>query len=96
MAKDFGDNVLPITPPGHFFPGSHLSPVQVTTWNFLLLGLMHLLHSCVSMSGRPGWAARLGNVIVAIAPLDSEFRATWWTGFEDSGALNGTGLLESQ
>ena len=96
MAKDFGDSVLPVNPPGHFFHGSHLSPIQVTTWDFLTLGLMHLLHTCVAISGSAGWAARMGNVVVVIAPMDSEFRRSWWAGDGEVGMVNGTGLLDSQ
>lgn len=98
MAKDFGDDTLPINPPGHYFPGAHTAPVQVTTWDFLATGLSHLLYTCVSISGQPGWAARLGNVIVAIVPMESAFRRRWWRGDMEVGGgnRNGTGWLESE
>jgi len=97
MAKDFGDDSLPLSnnPPGQYLPAGHLSPIQVTTWEFLTTGLMHLLHICVATSGAPGWTTRAGNIIILIVPMESEFRRRWWTGNGEVADGDWTGLLES-
>lgn len=96
MAKDFGDSTLPLThssnPPNQYFPGRHTSPIQVSNWDSLSIALRHLLHTCVGRDGSPGWTVRLGNIVLLIVPMESEFSRTWWSGDGDVGGEVGDGF----
>jgi len=59
MAKDFGDDVLPLRW-GGFLPASHLAPTDEDDWPDIISQIEQLQLNCLAVLGVPGWA-RVGQ-----------------------------------
>lgn len=90
MAEDFGDHTLPLMVPGPlgpYLPTGLSSPTEVTDWDTITAVMADLIEICVTGNVRPGWAIRRSDIVVVVAPLDSDFRRRWWPSDVE---LNGT------
>ena len=94
MAKDFGDDVLPLRNEG-YFPGSSKQPTEEYDWPDILAQFELLLSSCVwgSTLTNPGWARAGNNMIVFLLPTDSEMRKRWLPVEQTLGAVNSSRYL---
>lgn len=95
MARDFGDDTLPVHSTGQYLPGSHAPSSQVANWDMLTLVMGRLLSSCVEKKGQPGWSARVGDIVVFFVPQDSAFRRRWWRNELEIDGTNVTGSVTS-
>ena len=89
MAKDFGDDVLPLRTHG-YFPGSSKLPIEKYDWPDILDQSEMLLSNCLwrDLSTGPGWARAGNNMIVLFLPTDSEMRKRWLPFEQSLGAVN--------
>lgn len=94
MAKDFGDDVLPLRTHG-YFPGSSKLPIEKYDWPDILAQSETLLSNCVwrDLSTGPGWARAGNNIIVLFLPTDSEMRKRWLPLEHTLGAVNSSRYL---
>ena len=78
MAKDLGDDVLPLRTRG-FFPGSRHQAVEQRDWPYIIDQIEQLMSNCLwGRTTEPGWARVGNNMIVLLMPMDSEMRRLWW------------------
>ena len=94
MAKDFGDDVLPLRNQG-YFPGSFRQPTEEHDWPDILDQFESLMSNCVwgsTLTG-PGWARAGNNMIVLLLPADSEMRKRWLPVEQTLGAVNSSRYL---
>ena len=89
MAKDFGDDVLPLRNQG-YFPGSSKQPTEEHDWPDILVQFELLMSNCIwrSLSTGPGWARAGNNIIVLLLPTNSEMRKQWLPVESTLGAVN--------
>ena len=94
MAKDFGDDVLPLRTQG-YFPGSLRQPTEVHDWPDILDQLESLMSNCVwgRLLTGPGWARAANNMIVLLLPMDSEMRKRWLPAEQTLGAVDSSRYL---
>ena len=94
MAKDFGDDVLPLRTRG-YFPGSSKIPIEKYNWPDILDQSEMLLSNCLwrDLSKGPGWARAGNNIIVLFLPTDSEMRKRWLPFEQSLGAVNSSRYL---
>lgn len=94
MAKDFGDDVLPLRTHG-YFPGSSKLPIEKYGWPDILDQSEMLLSNCLwrDLSTGPGWARAGNNMIVLFLPTDSEMRKRWLPFEQSLGAVNSSRYL---
>ena len=94
MAKDFGDNVLPLRTHG-YFPGSSKLAIEKYDWPDIVGQSEMLLSNCVwrDVSAGPGWARAGNNIIVMFLPTDSEMRKRWLPLEQALGADNSSRYL---
>ena len=94
MAKDFGDNVLPLRTHG-YFPGSSKLPIEKYDWPDIVAQSEMLLSNCVwrDLPAGPGWARAGNNIIVMFLPTDSEMRKRWLPLEQALGAVNSSRYL---
>ncbi len=95
MAKDFGDDVLPLRNQKGYFPGSLRLPTEEHDWPDLLDQFEALITNCVwgSTLTRPGWARAGNNMIVLLLPTDSEMRKRWLPLEQTLGAVDSSRYL---
>ena len=94
MAKDFGDDVLPLRNQG-YFPGSSRQLAEKHDWPDILDQFESLVSSCVwgSPLTGPGWARAGNNMIVLLLPTDSEMRKRWLPLEQTVGVVNSSRYL---
>ena len=94
MAKDFGDDVLPLRNQG-YFPGSSRQLAEEHDWPDILVQCESLMSSCVwgSPLTGPGWARAGSNMIVLLLPTDSEMRKRWLPAEQKLAAVNSSRYL---
>ena len=94
MAKDFGDDVLPLRTHG-YFPGSSKLPIEKYDWPDILDQTEMLLSNCLwrDLSTGPGWARAGNNIIVLFLPTDSEMRKRWLPFEQSLGTVNSSRYL---
>ena len=94
MAKDFGDDVLPLRTHG-YFPGSSRLPIEKYDWPDILAQSETLLSNCLwrDLSTGPGWARAGNNIIVLFLPTDSEIRKRWLPFEQTLGAVNSSSYI---
>ena len=78
MAKDFGDDVLPLRTTG-FFPGSLRKPVEENNWPDIMAQIETLVSICAwrAIPSGPGWARIGSDMVVLLLPADSEMHKRW-------------------
>ena len=78
MAKDFGNDVLPLRTRG-YFPGSHYQPIDQCDWPDIIAQIEQLMSNCVwGATTEPGWARVSNKMIALLLPMDSQMRKLWW------------------
>jgi hypothetical protein len=78
MAKDFGDDVLPLRNRG-YSPGSHHPPMDQHDWPDIIDQVEQLVSNCVwGGITEPGWARVSNRMIVLLLPMDSQMRKQCW------------------
>ena len=94
MAKDFGDDVLPLRNQG-YFPGSSRQLVEEHDWPDIINQCESLMSNCVwgSHLTGPGWARAGNNMIVLLLPTNSEMRKRWLPNEKTLAAVNSSGYL---
>ena len=79
MARDFGDNALPVSP-DHYLSTSRCTPTTNMTWRGIFDSLSATITHCLD-NFRPGWAPvapPVGyNLIVLAVPTKSGFTRRW-------------------
>ena len=94
MAKDFGDDVLPLRNQG-YFPGSSRQLVEEHDWPDIIDQCESLMSNCVwgSHLTGPGWARAGNNMIVLLLPTNSEMRKRWLPPEKTLAAVNSSHYL---
>ncbi len=89
MAKDLGDDVLPLRNQG-YFPASSKQPTEEHDWPDILNQAEVLMSNCLwgVFTTGPGWARAGNNIIVLLLPTDSEMRKRWLPIEPTLGAVN--------
>ena len=90
MAKDFGDDVLPLL--GGYLSTRQLLPTMQANWLDTMESLLELHSSCAQARGVAGWIQTGGAGIMLLLPRDSAMRARWSHPALDLGLGNHTAL----
>lgn len=89
IAKDFGDNVLPLSDRDYLETSTRLALFR-NRWVSLILNLRELIE-CIEVRGQPGWSSVSGDRgILLLLPVSSGMKREWATTNGIVGGMNGT------